>query len=389
MAISLNSNPGSCRRILHIMASGEHGGGADHLLGLLPAQRRLGFDVCAAVGKEGPLLVRLQQLGIQTLGLSLMQSRWHPQAVLQIAQAIATFQPDLVHSHGTRAAFFSSIDVALKKVSPTVKKIRQHRPYRVYTAHGLSFSERRKGYKRQIFRLAEAMSCRFQDGVISVSQADLQILQDAHFLRHCPSVHIRNAVDTARYHPRSQQQARARLGWTDNIWVGTTSRLVPQKAVGDLLDAVYALDDHVHVAIIGDGPQAKMLGHHPIVAAGRALFLGARDDVAEILPALDVFALSSHWEGEPIALLEALASGVPCVATQTAGAMEILKPPAYGLTVPIGQPEQLAKALRSILRDPQRRQCLQQAGVQAMQSRNYTAQAQHIAEFYAQVTQAG
>lgn len=384
-----NRLPRSSARILHVMASGARGGGSDHLLGLLPAQRQLGLDVCAAVGNDGPLQERLQALGIPTIGLALMQSRWRPQAAQQIVRAVSAFQPDFVHTHGTRAAFFAGFDVLWQNLRRRWSTDLRPLPYRVYTAHGLAFSEHRKGYKKQAFRWAEAWNCRFQDGVISVSQNDLHVLQKAHFLRHCPSIHIRNAVDTTRFYPRSRQQARERLGLKAPIWIGTTSRLVAQKAVGDLLDAVAALDAHIHVLIIGDGPQASMLKQHSLAQAGRVLFLGARDDVAEILPALDVFALSSHWEGEPIALLEALASGVPCVATQTAGSIEILQPTACGVTVPIGKPKELAHALRDVLADEKGRQDMRQAGLDAMQSRNYAAQAEQVAQFYARVAQTG
>ena len=72
------------------------------------------------------------------------------------------------------------------------------------------------------------------------------------------------------------------------------------------------------------------------------------DFLPEILRALDVFVLSSRWEGEPIALLEAMATGLPCIATATLGSREVLEPLRAGVIVPIGSPLSLAAALQEV-----------------------------------------
>jgi glycosyltransferase involved in cell wall biosynthesis len=118
------------------------------------------------------------------------------------------------------------------------------------------------------------------------------------------------------------------------------------------------------------------------VRAGRAHLLGARDDVAQILPALDVFALSSHWEGEPIALLEALATALGCVASATFGAQEILQGGALGQLVPIADVRAMAAALRALLADRARCEAYGQAGRAAMEQRSYAAQAARMRALY-------
>jgi glycosyltransferase involved in cell wall biosynthesis len=140
----------------------------------------------------------------------------------------------------------------------------------------------------------------------------------------------------------------------DAFIVGTVSRLVAQKAVGDLIDAI-SVCDGMHLLIVGDGPLREQLEARAR-PCGRATFLGGRDDVPDILPALDVFVLSSHWEGEPIALLEAMAAQIACVATTTDGSSEILKRSKGGVLVPIGQPYELARALEELRAHPEWRQ---------------------------------
>jgi glycosyltransferase involved in cell wall biosynthesis len=81
------------------------------------------------------------------------------------------------------------------------------------------------------------------------------------------------------------------------------------------------------------------------------VFTGSRGDVADILPALDVFVLSSRYEGLPVSLLEAMASGVPPVATAVGGVPEVVTDGRDGLLVPAGQPAALATAIGRLLDD--------------------------------------
>ena len=106
--------------------------------------------------------------------------------------------------------------------------------------------------------------------------------------------------------------------------------------------------------LIGDGPlrgalegQAAELG-----IADRVVFAGSRDDVFDLLPALDVFALSSRFEGLPIALLEAMATGIAPVTSSVGGIPEVITDGEDGLLVPPGDPAALASALDKVLNDP-------------------------------------
>ena len=177
--------------------------------------------------------------------------------------------------------------------------------------------------------------------------------------------------------------------------IGTVARLVPQKAVGDLIEAVariaLALEGSSAMPIlvvVGDGPMRADIERRARTGAGgaRVLLLGERGDVPQILPAFDVFALSSHWEGEPIALLEAMAAGLPCVATATEGAREILgDDSSSGHLVPVGDVDRFADALASLLRDAGARKALGAAARDRVRSRTPEAQAARLADVYRQI----
>ena len=139
--------------------------------------------------------------------------------------------------------------------------------------------------------------------------------------------------------------------------VGTVARLAGQKRLDRLIATVARLPSDVHCIIAGDGPErgglearAQELG-----VSGRVHFLGAREDVGDVLDALDLFLLTSRSEGMSNAMLEALAAGVPVLSTPVSGAAEALDPLADGRRPgAVVEAEGLADAACALLADPAR-----------------------------------
>ena len=377
-------------RVLHVMASAARGGGAAHLLDLLPALGRDGWDCEAAVGRDGPLGAELATLGIPVHHVDLMARRLAPVRALRLARLTARLAPDIVHLHGTRTAFFHAVGAAVRRGA--VWRDRREGPPVVYTVHGMAYRKDAGRIERQVSLWAERVACRGARAVISVSRADLTDLERRGFVGRGRGFHVANAVRTPAG-GGGRADARRRLGLAaDAPVIGTVSRLVPQKAVGDLVDAVARIAPGFGDAtgppvlvVVGDGPLRADLDRR--VRSGtngaRVMLLGARADVPQILPAFDVFVLSSHWEGEPIALLEAMAAGLPCVATATEGAREILGDDASsGCLVPVGDVAALGDAVTSLLRDPGARDALGAAGRARVRGRTPEAQARRLAAVY-------
>ena len=378
-------------RVLHVMASGARGGGAAHLLDLLPALGRDGWDCEAAVGRDGPLGAELVTLGIPVHHVDLMARRLAPVRALRLARLTARLAPDIVHLHGTRTAFFHAVGAAVRRGA--VWRDRREGPPVVYTVHGMAYRKDAGRIERQVSLWAERVACWGARAVISVSRADLTDLERRGFVGRGRGFHVANAVRTPAGGGGDRADARRRLGLAgDALVIGTVSRLVPQKAVGDLVDAVARIVPGFGGAtglpalvVVGDGPLRADLDRR--VRAGtngaRVMLLGARADVPQILPAFDVFVLSSHWEGEPIALLEAMAAGLPCVATATEGAREILGDDASsGCLVPVGDVAALGDALAGLLRDPGARDAVGAAARARVRGRTPEAQARRLAAVY-------
>ena len=361
-------------RVTHVMASGERGGGADHLVGLLPELLRVGIDCGAVVSPGGPLAARLETLSVNVCRVEMMRSRLDVAAIGRLRHELTRQAPDIVHAHGTRGAFF----VALGRPPAPL----------VYTAHGLAYRQSAAAWRRGVMLGAEALVCRSAASVVSVSEADLKDLRRRRLVGPADGVHIPNAVNTERFAPRDRTAARLRLDLpVDAFVVGTVARLVPQKSVQDLVEAALTYPE-VTLVIVGDGPLRGELEARAGAARDRIHFLGARDDVPDILPAFDVFALSSRWEGEPIALLEAMATALPCVATAIAGVREVLRDGQLGILTEVGQPPAMATAMRLLHSDPDLRRRLGEAGRSTMESRSWAAVASKLVHIYAAVNPA-
>ncbi|MFI5005820.1 MAG: glycosyltransferase [Solirubrobacterales bacterium] len=169
---------------------------------------------------------------------------------------------------------------------------------------------------------------------------------------------VYNGVDAHPGPARGRGAARRELGLpADAPVVALIGRLVPAKAPDVFLRAVAQAALRVptlSALIVGDGPlRAELEGEaQRLGLAGRVVFLGVRKDVPELLSGLDAVLFSSVREGFSLTMLEAMAAGVPVIATEVGGTPELITHGRTGLLVPPGQPEQLAQALVGLLLDP-------------------------------------
>lgn len=176
---------------------------------------------------------------------------------------------------------------------------------------------------------------------------------------------IRNAVDVKRYQkPIDKMQVRNQLRLKANAYlIAVVATLKEQKGHRYLIDAMASIVPRypdLHVLFIGDGDlreelQAQVkrlnLGDH-------IHFLGNRCDVPQLLAASDLFVLPSLWEGLSVALLEAMATGLPIVATEVSGTVQAMMPNETGILVPPGDSQRLAGAIEQLVSDRIRAQAM-------------------------------
>ena len=172
---------------------------------------------------------------------------------------------------------------------------------------------------------------------------------------------IRNGVDADRFNPLLRAEARGRFGFSDtDLVIGTVGRLEAVKDQHRFLDAAAEIARRRHpvkFVVAGDGTLRQELETHAgkLGIAGLVSFLGMRLDVECVMAALDIFVLSSKSEGLSNTILEAMASGLPVVATDVGGARELLEPGVHGLLVPPLNAVALADAIEALTIDEARR----------------------------------
>lgn len=280
------------------------------------------------------------------------ESPRQPREIGRLARFIARLQPDVVNAH-----LFRSTAIA----APLA---RWHGARVVETYHG------REGWRQGPLRfLPDRLVGRLLDRVIAVSEAARAFLIGA---KGYPSERITvvpNGRDLSVFTPgRAREAARKELGLDRAVpLVGVVGRLEPQKGHAYLLDAwpllVREFPD-ARLLLVGDGSlraaleaQARARG-----IAGSVLFAGFRADVPRLLDAIDVLCLPSLYEGMPLTAIEAAAMARPVVATAVDGTPEVVREGHTGRLVPPADPPALARALGTLLRDPDGARRMGQAG---------------------------
>jgi sugar transferase (PEP-CTERM/EpsH1 system associated) len=272
-----------------------------------------------------------------------------PSLVWQLYRLLKRERPDIVHTHAWGTLIEGLVAARLARV-----------PIVVHGEHGTLQTSRGQVW-------AQRWGWNAADRVLSVSSklAD-RMAGEIGFLRERITT-IRNGVDFTRFDRRNRQAGRAALALGPNdLAVGTVGRLVDVKDHANLIEALRILHGagvRFKGFIAGDGPLRESL-QQQIDTLGLATcvtLLGHRADVHAVLPALDVFVLSSKSEGLSNTIQEAMASAVPVVATRVGGADELVDDGLTGVLVPPRDPHALAVALEGVARNAGRRAAMANA----------------------------
>ena len=185
-----------------------------------------------------------------------------------------------------------------------------------------------------------------------------------------PEAAIRNGIDTAAFRrPGARQRWRAGHGFKDtDFLVVCVGRLDPQKNPLALIEAfarAFRGDARGQLLLAGDGSlkEAALRRAVELGMAAKVHFLGMQGEVADLLSASDVFALSSDWEGTPLAVMEAMAAGLPVVATAVGGVPELVSDGEAGLLTPAGDTSAFAGALARLAGDDGMRAAMARAAL--------------------------
>ncbi len=219
--------------------------------------------------------------------------------------------------------------------------------------------------------------------VVSV-EVERRLTQVFHFPPRKFSLVYNSSSDQSFVRPPDLLLRTALTGGTARQIVLVVARLDEQKGHTYLLQAATRIDEAIFV-LAGDGPlRSKLeLQAQELNISDRVVFLGYRDDIAELLASCDLFVLPSLYEGLPLSILEAMAVGKPVIATAIGGTDEVVIDGETGILVPPANPAMLAEAIKTLLADPRLAQQLGQAGADRVHQ-TFTSEimVKHITQIY-------
>ncbi|MEV4254847.1 glycosyltransferase, partial [Spirillospora sp. NPDC049652] len=269
-------------------------------------------------------------------------------ALRTLTAVLAEGRYDVVHTHSAKGGVIGRIAAARAGV-----------PRIVHTWHGFPFNEFQSRPRRSVYVRLERMAAKHTDAFLAIGS---ETVTTALRLGLATPDRVRlswPAVDVAAFEAAAASGARARARRRLDLplgvkVVGSVGRLQFQKGPEIFVRALAELPEDVFGLWIGGGPMAGEVERltERLGLTGRMRWLGHRDDVPELLPAFDVLAMASRWEGLPCVLVEAIAAGIPLVATAVPSNQDLVLAGETGMLVPPQDPHGLAVAAAALLDDP-------------------------------------
>jgi glycosyltransferase involved in cell wall biosynthesis len=278
--------------------------------------------------------------------VDLVPNAHHPDrlAPLKVARYLFRNRFEVVHTHNTQA-FLEGLPGAFAARVPT----------RIHTDHGRQYPDQRK------LLIAERVMARFATHIVAVSATTAADLQRHQRISERRIRVISNGVDGAAFaRPVDVAAKRRALGLPPHAPVlGLAARLVQEKGIIYLLQAMPRLLEStpaLQLLIAGEGDLCDTLTEavSQLGIANHVHFLGMRRDTPELLKAFDIFMLPSISEGLPMALLEAMAAGLPIIASDVGGVSFAVRHGVNGLLVPPADPRAISNAAEALLANPSR-----------------------------------
>lgn len=317
------------------------------------------YEIVVAAGGNGELIEKLSKKNVKTASIknfSNMPGVKNLLVFLEIFHLIKKFNPDILYLLSSEAGFTGSIVGSFYRFVFWRKN-----PKIIYRIGGWAFKEPRNIIIKKIYLWAEKISAPFKDIIIVNSEFDRQLAIKNNISKPDKIITIYNGVDISELKFLSREKALnflySKIGRVSLPIVGTIANLYKNKGLEYLVLAAKRLKENkknYHFIIIGKGTERpkleKTIKKHGL--ENTVFLIGEIPNAYQYLKAFDLFVLSSVKEGQPWVILEAMAAGVPILATNIAGIPEMIENEKSGMLVEPADSDALTAAIEKILTHP-------------------------------------
>jgi len=342
--------------LLYVITKLELGGAQKQLLSLIINLDKQKFNIFLFTAQDGWLIPEASSIA----GLTLKKSKFLERvinplkdvlALIEIYYFIKKNRIQIVHTHSSKAGILGRLAAKFAKT-----------PIIIHTVHGWSFNDYQSLSIKYLYVFLEKICAAFTSKIVVVSRFD----QDKGLknLIGCKNqyVLIRYGLDVQAFKDiNKRSEARKSLGLNDSdLVVGMVACFKPQKAPLDFIELASLIKRDfpaTKFVLAGDGQLRKKIDARikQLNLEGEVILTGWHKDIGLILSGLDVFVLTSLWEGLPIAALEAMAAGVALVATDTGGIAEVARNGQAGYLVAPHDILSMRNRLEELLSSPRKR----------------------------------
>ncbi len=352
------------KRILYIITQSEFGGAQRFVFNMATNLDKNKYDVMVAAGPQGDsengLLHALGKEGIKTRRLKHLKRAIgcaeEYRAYHEIKDLVNEFQPDIVQLGSSKAGIIGSIAAYHAQKKPLI----------IYRIGGFAFNDEPSWFKRKIYLWAECFAQYYRDILVLNSEYEQNMAVKKGLPQPEKIQVVPNGVDLKNLKFFNQETARdvlerlagGKLALQDRKIVGTAAHFYPAKDIPTFVRTAKEVTlqrNDTSFVIIGDGYEKEEVVRliEKLKLQDRIFLAGSITPASQYFKAFDIFLLTSTKEGSPWTILEAMAAGLPVVATRVAGVPEVVRDQKNGLLAPLKSPKLLAKKIVEILDNPE------------------------------------
>ncbi len=329
------NSPTKKKIVLYLITQAHLGGAQKHLADLMKYSNDK-YEIHLAIAYYGYLSDVANSLNIQVHLIPSLKRNINPindfRSLLEFMSLVRQIKPDLIHAHSSKPGVIARLTGKLFQ-TPVL-----------FTAHGWGFDENAPLIRRSIVLLFEKLMAPLTTNTICVCQSDYDAAVKLKIFKRDRATVIYNCAEDIDLPPAQPEQEPPR-----SIMVARFNN--HQKDQLSLIDAIAKLEHDIALDFVGTGPDFDQVqAYAASMGVDRQIsFLGDRNDVPKLLSESQIFVLSTHYEGFPISILEAMRAGLPIIATDVNGIYEQVEDGINGFLVPHQDPQALATALSKLI----------------------------------------